>query len=151
MSRDESSSSSAGPFGWGFGLTCGVIAAIVLVFVVGPFLCCLGGLGIVSYRAYLATLEGVAKVTERSAIKPAAADLADADPAPIPPPILAPAKPPPTPKEEADAAAYLREAREFIKIGNRKLAGDDLRKVLADYPDTKAAVEARELLAALGQ
>ena len=69
------------------------------------------------------------------------------------PPVATPAEklPPPTPKEEADAAAFLREAREFIKIGNRKLAGDDLRKVLADYPDTKAAVEARELLAALGQ
>ena len=69
------------------------------------------------------------------------------------PPVATPAEklPPPTPKEEADAMAFLREAREFLKNGNRKLAGDDLRKVLADYPDTKAAAEARDLLAALGQ
>jgi hypothetical protein len=40
--------SGAGPFGWGVGVTCGVLAALALVGIVVPALCCgLGGLGFI--------------------------------------------------------------------------------------------------------
>jgi hypothetical protein len=49
-------------------------------------------------------------------------------------------------KDEEYAAAQVRYAKKLIDGGDPKTAKERLQKVLKEYPDTKAAPEARELL-----
>jgi hypothetical protein len=49
-------------------------------------------------------------------------------------------------KDEEYAAAQVRYAKKLIDQGDPKTAKERLQKIVKDYPDTKAAPEARELL-----
>jgi TolA-binding protein len=63
---------------------------------------------------------------------------------PEPPPE--PAKPDPSIKAEANASGILDIAKEFIRDGKPEKAAERLKKIISEYPDTKAAKEAAELL-----
>jgi hypothetical protein len=76
---------------------------------------------------------------------PAAAEAAEPEPVQPGPPL------PPTRAEEADAAAHLRYAKSLIQADNAKAARKELQTVIGDFPDTKAAPEAKELLVKLGK
>jgi len=49
-------------------------------------------------------------------------------------------------RDEKDAAALLGIAQDLVRAGKPDKALDRLRKIVKDYPDTKAAGEARDLL-----